>query len=189
MIYEIFRELETNLTSRGYPFPLEYGPEAKRKKPPFDTRIVMDHDRESGDSISGPRSQVAISTPAGRSRKLLDRAVGCLVRIYAKSSSPGARIENHERLAEQLVDAVLAGLRTVIQKRATLWRVTSASFVSKEALEVPELEKWPGVVYELKFSVDRGVFDLTWTGEGEPTGSITEIDNSTRINGEIACGA
>lgn len=189
MIYEIFRELESNLMSRGYPFPLEYGPEAKRKKPPFDTRIVLDHDREGGDAISGPRSQVSLATPAGRSRKLLDRAVGCVVRVYAKSSAHGARVQDHERLAEKLVDAVLAGLRTVIQARATLWRVTSAGFVTKEALEVPELEKWPGVVYEIKFSVDRGVFDLKWDGEGAPTGSITEVANSTQISGETACGA
>lgn len=189
MIYEIFRELGLNLGSRGYPFPLEYGPEAKEKRPPFDTRIVLDHDRKAGDQISGPRSQVTISTPAGKSRKLLDRAVGCDVRIYAKSSIAGARLPEHERLAEQLADAVLAGLRTVIQARATMWRVASAGFVEKEALGVPELEKWPGVVYEIKFSVDRGVFDLSWTGEGVPTGSITEVTNSTRINGETACGA
>lgn len=96
------------------------------------------------------------------------RAIGCVLRIYAKSELVGAAVHDHERLADQLLDRVEVALRKIVAQRRTLHQITSSKLLDEAALSLIGLEQWPGVVYELRFSVDRGVFDTAWDGEAKP---------------------
>jgi hypothetical protein len=182
VIYEITQELKAALEARGVPVPVEYGPEPKTSTAFSRTRIVVERDRQGGDSIPDHRSVHRNPRMHGV------RAMGAVCRIYASSTVTGASVHDHERLADQLADKVQVALRQIVSTRRTLWRVLSAKLLSAAELGQLELETWHGVVYELRFQVDRGVLDTSWTddasvGAARPTGTLTGVDITDRING------
>jgi hypothetical protein len=200
MLYEISKELSSALSVVGCPLRVVYGPEPKTTGL-TDSRIVIERDRKAGDQFTGPRSQQ-------RNPKLIDvRAIGCVLRVYAQSTLAGASVYDHERIADQAIDQIDVAMRTIINTRKTMWRVTSAKLLSADELQLQGLTVWPGVVYEMKFQVDRGVLRTTWAGEaadeatmggeggvslgssmtvkiaGDPTvlGSMTTPSSTTRV--------
>lgn len=192
MIYEITKELAAELESRGVPLPVVYGPEKNASTAINRSRIVLERDRQNGDQSLGPRSQQKNPALANV------RAMGCVLRVFAQSTLAGANVWDHERLADQAIDRIEIALRKVITKRRTAYRITSARLLSAQDLELLDLKTWPGVVYELRFQVDRGVLDTSWQGEALPTATIgpggVAIDGSTKVtvNGvgtpEASCG-
>lgn len=163
MLYEISKELGTVLQSKGVPFPVIYGPERVVPLTMAPQRIVLERDRQGGDSL-GP-----VRVPGGNPRLRGVRAIGAIIRVYAKSSLAGAAVHDHERLADQAVDKIFVALDNILRgARKTLWVVQSSKLLDADELSMQGLETWPGVVYEIRFSVDRGVLDTTWKGEARP---------------------
>jgi len=181
MLYTITQELKTALAAKGCPVPVVYGPE--RSGGLIGQRIVVERDRQSGDQFTGPRSQQ-------RNPGLVDvRAIGSVLRVYAQSGVAGANVWDHERVADQVIDLVTVALRRIVSARKTLWRIGAAKLLSSDELELRGLKTWPGVVYELRFQIDRGVFDYTWTGDAKPeatmggTGGVTVTAPTVTITG------
>lgn len=166
MIYEITKEVATELASKGYPFDVIYGPERAPvvlTKP----RIVIERDRQGSDPTKAPKAR----TP--NPKMMFVRGIACVCRIFAKSNLPGAGVHEHERQADQAADKLTIALFRAIRKRFTECEIQPAQMLSADALKYAGLEAWPGVVYEIKFSVDRGVYDTNWVGEKAPETVLT----------------
>lgn len=166
MIYEITKEIATELIAKGYPFPVVYGPE--RGSVAFThPRIVIERDRQGSDPTKAPKAR----TP--NPKMMFVRGIACVCRIFAKSNLPGAGVHDHERQADQAADKLTIALFRAIRLRFTECEIQPAKLMSASDLKFEGLESWPGVVYEIKFSVDRGVFDTNWVGEKAPETVLT----------------
>lgn len=177
MLYEASKEIQTLLSAQLYPVKVKYGPErVQRGHYPSGHVIVIERARDADDTLSAPKG--VNQNP----RRLYDIALACKATIYARSSLGGAHHGDHEREAEKVRDAFLAALyKWGVGARAGAIAVRGARF-SPPAEEGPEC--WPGAVYELRFTVPRGVFDRAYVGEQNagtprPTGAATGIGNTT----------
>lgn len=164
MLAAITYELRELLKARGVPYPVGYGPERSTQSVAVDSHIVVERDRERGDEFKPP--------PTSRYNPHLDhsRDIGAICRVFARSTLSGAGPEDHERVADTVVDQVAIVLRAIISRRRTFWAVRSAKLMTAAEMAYAGIT-WPGVVYELRFTVSRGVTDATFQGEiaGEST--------------------
>lgn len=186
MIHEIGVELGVALAAEGCPLKVVDGPEPTKTTTYARERIVIEHD--DGDSFGPVRSQ----RPNPKHR--MNRNVAAKVTIYAQSAAPGALDWEHRRRAEHALDLVLVALEKVIVARKNGWTLKGGGFVQPEDLQKSECAG--GVAYELKFTVERGVYEQKWNGDIRPqvTGvTITGTDRITTKNGpsdqvpETAC--
>lgn len=199
MIYEISKELGAKLAAAEVPAPVSYGPERASTTAFNRTRIVVERDRKGGDECLPPVSATKAPNASSRSAAPMVgmRRIGCVCRVYAQSTVDGARVQEHERVGDLLMDQVMVALRAIASERKTTLQMSSARLLSAEELEMAKLESWPGVVYELRFSVDRGVYDRKWslaTLEELATtdGLVTSTTQATLQGGTapavVACG-
>ncbi len=179
MLYEAAKAIQTLLSAQLYPVKVKYGPERiKRGAYPSGHVIVVERARDADDVLGPPKG--VNQNP----RRLFDIALACKATIYARSSLGGAHDGDHERETEKIRDAFLAALaKWHAGARAGTTagiQVSGARFAAPE--EGPE--KWPGAVYELKFTIPRGVYDRAYVGEqnagaARPTGAATGVGNTT----------
>lgn len=190
MIHEIGRELQAALRAKGCPFNVVDGPEGQATTTYARERIVIEHD-EAGDSFGPTRSQ------SRNPRNRMIRNVGVKITIYAQSSASGALEFEHRRRAEHVLDLVLVALEKVITARHNGWVVKAGRFINPE--DLAKSETIGGAVYELSFTVERGVFDTTFTNAARPeftmgAGGISSTTRAMRpgadeADAEIACGS
>jgi hypothetical protein len=177
MLYEASKQIQALLSAQLYPVKVKYGPERiKRGHYPSGHVIVLERARDADDTVSAPKG--LNQNP----RRVYDIALACKATIYARSSLGGAHDGDHERETEKIRDAFLAALyKWGVGARAGAVQVSGARFTAA-AEEGPE--KWPGAVYELRFTVPRGVFDRAYAGEqnagtARPTGTAAGVGNTT----------
>lgn len=194
MLHEIGRELETRLKAIGCPMPVIDGDgdaSAHNTTTYARERIVVEHDIDAGDQFGSPLSQR--STPA----QSFVRVFAAKVTIYAQSTKNGAQPFEHIRRAEHALDLVLSSLDEVVRARKNRLVFTGGAFSTPK--DLANSERWGGAVYELKFTVDRGVVKQTWAYERAPTLELGAdlIATTTKVslaNGpadaepETACG-
>ena len=170
MLHTISTCLREYLKAKACPLRVIYGPE-RRDVALTDPRIVIERDRDRGDTFSGPRGN--------RHHRVSEtQAIGAVLRVFAKSALPGAAVHDHERQADQAAGLVVVGLREIIcsappgltawqgKVGPTLWTITGAGLLSAQEHAQRDLQTWTGVVYEITFAVDRGVVgDVNWIGE------------------------
>lgn len=189
MIYEIIREVAAVLEAKKVAHPLAYGPERFAPTTVTSTRIQIDE--EGDDSFEPAKSDHKNPKHAGVWQQ------SCVLRVFAQETVSGARLEDHRRLARQLVALTFVALRRVIGARKNTFTPASGRFLKAEELPargLVGLEQWPGVVYEMPFLVDRGIPDVDFVGAARPTAGLDAIASRTsvKINGvgdETACGA
>lgn len=155
MIYTITTEVATALTAKGVPYPVIYGPE-RAPASVNETRVVIERDRRATDSFAAPMS------PKLNPRRFALRWQAVQVWIYAQSTLPGARVEDHERVAEQLVDKLTIALTRAVRTRDNQLRFASAHYLGDAELEQLGLETWQGVVYQISCEISRSVDDTDW---------------------------
>lgn len=178
MLYEISREIDAQLQVKLAPYRVHYGPEnadpdaGLRLTTP---RIVIERDRQAGDRPRDGRSRT------NNAKMLAAREVGAVCRIFAQSTVDGARVEDHERIADQLADMVTCALHVVATTRKAEWRISSAKLLTAEEVAQRGLQVWPGAVYELRFSVDRGVYDTDWTGAAAAEKALGTDSSSIKV--------
>lgn len=172
MIYELALDIGDRLAAKKFPVRVLYAPEGFQRQG-FDPCITFERDRSGGDEIEPPRGFQK------NPRKLATRQLGVIVRVYAKSSKEGAHEGDHERDCEQLVDALVSTLYewTRAKRAAITYRRTG--YIAAKDMGNPE--RWPGVVYELSFTIARAVFSEDYTGAAQPTGTPTGIQNQTQV--------
>lgn len=177
LIYEVSRELGLRLKARKYPFRVHYGPERTNRESNASPVILVCRDRADGEDI-----QPAVGQQAN-GRKIATRLQGVEIKIYAQSSLPHATLQEHEELADYLVDAVLVSLYEIAaaEKMGTL-EFTEARFMYSNELvtEKGEPEHWPGVVFLLRLKIGRGVLKRDYLKQirpaAAPTGAGTDVE-------------
>lgn len=180
MLYSIGRDLESALAAKAVPFKVFYGPERAEPTTVVRERIVIERDRQGGDTFVARRSQ------STNPKRPADRQVGARLRIFAQATSAGSMQHEHERRVDAVADRVFVALDGIIRgARRTSWRIESAKLLSADELQMRGLETWPGAVYEIVFSVDRGVFDTAWDGSAADevtVGTDVTIVNQTTVS-------
>lgn len=182
MLYEFCKEIRTLLAAQKYPVKVVFGPErVTRDKYNHGHVIVVEHD-ESGDLLFAPRGA------QGNPPKVADRAIGTVATVYARSVLPNAHRGDHERECEKIVDAfTAAAAKWSSAARVPRIYPTRMGYAKPKppptgAAVTPEV--WPGVAYEIHFTLPRGVYDRTYVGEqnagaARPTGAATGVANRT----------
>lgn len=171
MIHAIFVQLRDALAAKGVPFQITYGPPQTPMKV-GDTRLAFFRDYTAGDAIGPRKSQHQ------NPRQIATRSMTFVVRIYAQSTKPAAARWEHEEIAEQLADAVHVALHDIALRGRTLMRIGRMGYVQDDTSD-----GWLGVVYEIRFQIDRGVADLTWTGEAAPEAIAGSMSTSLDVDG------
>ncbi len=187
-IYEMSRDIADMLAAQKFPFEVRYVPERTEIEQTAPTQIHFSRCRLAPDLIGAPQGHQR------NPRKSFTRKLAVDVLVYASSTLPGAMIQEHEDLCDQIVDA----LTCRIDEWCTGARAGEPEFVEMRYLtaeELQALEGWPGVVYLLRFRIGRGVTVRTFLGEGKPTGSAANISNTSEVTQatadeapETACG-
>jgi hypothetical protein len=165
VLLAISYQLREALKARGVPHPLAYGPERMGQSVLAAPHIVLERDRENGDLIAPP--------VAHRRNPRLDhvRWIGSILRVFAKSTTDGAGVGDHEREADRVVDQAMVALRGIVSARRSLWEIRSSKLLTAEEAGERGLEAWPGAIYEVRFAVARGVADLGWTEAATAAGA------------------
>lgn len=176
MLYELTKEVAAELQAKGCPYPVVYGPERTDAILSLSTsRIVFERDRQQGDGLE-------LHTRARTEpRMVATRPISAIVTVYAQATVAGAMTHEHERIADQVIDKLIVALRKRAAARRTLWRTTSSRMLDAEQINARGLERWAGVVYELRFEIDRGVFDTDWVGVGREEVALDGITSTDQI--------
>lgn len=177
MLYEISKEVATELKAQACPIPVVYGPERTASSAGVaiaSSRIVFERDRRGGDRDGPGRGRMV------NPKMVAVQTIGAVCRIFAQSTDAGARVQDHERVADLAWSLLRVALYKVMSKRKDpFWRITSMRLVSADELKLAGLEVWPGVVYEVLFSVDRAINDTTWTEAAKPEATVTAAGHGT----------
>lgn len=176
MIYDVSREVEDKLRAQKYPVRVYYGPERAHREPALGGVIIFER-APASESIVSPKGQQA------NPRKVATRQTQGRVRVYAKNTSAGARINEHEALCDYVVDAVIVAVEeTITEAKMGVLSWGEARYLSPAELHAEArerqtaenrtqsypLEQWPGVVYQLAFSFERGVMKQDWLHAARP---------------------
>jgi hypothetical protein len=152
VIDQIFVNLRDAFKSKGVPYECVYGPTRVPMKVGA-SRLQILRDDEAGDQVKAPRGR--FQNP----RMFAVLGAGMVVRIFAHDTKAGAQRYDHDVLALRLAAQVLPELHKVISAMKTTHQITRAGTVGDSTSD-----GWSGVVYEIRFQVDLGMFDTTWVG-------------------------
>lgn len=158
MIHEIGVEVQAFLAAKGFPYEIVDGPEDTTTATWGRSRIVIEH---ATDAFGPPRSQ------GGTAPRRRTARCGYKATIYAQSDVAGPQPFEHRRLCELMRDQFLVAMDYVASTRQNDWAPTSGQFITPPDLVGSEAQG--GAVYELAFTFDRGIQDVTWAGATAPT--------------------
>lgn len=178
LCYEVARELGAKLKAGKYPFRVLYAPERTDRANTADPVILVRRDRDNGEDIRPPIGQQK------NGRRVLDRYQGIEIKVYARSSLSGAMPQDHEELADYLVDAVLVALAEITtEEKMTAPEYTEARFMYPEEVvtEKGEPEHWPGVVFLLRLKIGRGVIKRDYLKQVRPVAAPTGVGTTVEV--------
>jgi hypothetical protein len=174
---ELGKWLDTHLRGRKYPFRVRYAPE-RTERTKHDPVILIMRDTDTSEKI-----ETAHGTQKN-GRKYRTRRIPVKIKVYAKSSLDGARLEEHEELADYLVDALV----TALEIWSTAERGGGIEFGEMAFLTPAEVvtadgapEGWPGVVYLMRFTIGRGVVERDYLKQVRPTGTINGASSTVEV--------
>lgn len=183
MLYAISQELGLALKAQGVPFPVVHalGSEPAASVTAGRERVVLVEPIDKrGDQILPPRGthpnpmMPARSTDAG------------ILRIYARSSLSGAVGHDHADRARLVRDHVIAELDAIVRGRKNVLAWGAGGLTTLDDAEGSTV--WGGAVYELEFTIDRGVFRRTWAGKAHDEvviGTDVAIVNTTKVSSAL----
>lgn len=180
MIYELLTEVRALVAARDFPIDCVYGP--LRAAPVASVGVLAVFERAGSDSVRGQQ---------GANRGPLVRDVAGRCTLFARSSLEGARQHEHEALCDQCVDAILVAASQVVQAwrtGLTMLAVSRSGYLDDRARDLLHPGYQSGVIYQLDFSIPRGVREVRFGGEARETGFIGEVQSRTDANLGIATG-
>lgn len=168
LTYELSQHVKGVLNDRGFTIPVLYGPEVLQRQHPTKA-VVFEHDRETGGVVVPP---MGAQGPPRRNHRT--RNMGCVVHFFVASTAEGARIQDHEGLCDEIVDAVMIAVdEGLVASKSVRPTYLEAKYVKQEELPFALLNQWPGVVYRLRFLITRGVVAKDYAGSAlEAEGTI-----------------
>ncbi len=184
MLYAVAQELAAALRADGVPFPVVFGPEATASITAARERIVIEQPiGEKKDQIVAPKALQRNPMVTGC------RMQATRIRIFARANVAGAAWHEHTERAEKVLDHVQASLVEIAKVRRNEITWGAGGFI--ELADEKGSSVWNGAVYELDFTIDRGIFRLTWAdraGDEVVIGVDVEIVSRTKVSGNGAAG-
>jgi len=175
MIYDVYRYVSDRLALRGFPCTLQYG----RTLTPLE--FASDYIVFSRTYGASGAERLAPAAKATRNPQMLAvRHVPGTVRVFARSSLPGARELEHEACCDAIVDALIVA----IYEWSSSQCAGPIEWVEQRLLDPSELGTgplWPGAVFQLRFSVTRAVNVLTYEGSAIPEVEFTHLRPTSRV--------
>lgn len=173
---ELFLPVRDRVRAKGLPSAIEftYGPPQVPSKV-GGSRLYMNIDDEAGDQIKPTASQ------RPNPKIVHVRAIGVRVVIYAHDTRQGAHRGHHEAVALNISQMVHAALDSVINAAKTRWTPGRYGFVAVEGSD-----DWAGRAYEMRFTVDTGIEDVTWKGDAAPEVAAPHTRTTHTVNGSGA---
>jgi hypothetical protein len=184
ILYDLSALLTADLASRKFPFAVEYS-QLRLNCPERGTRIIMGPDLRQRDTLSltnagaqrrVPGAGASAGEVAARSTVL---GVAGVVTIFAQSAADGATEASHLGAAHELAAAVISGLYHVGRAQQRIIEVQDAGLEDSDPYAPTRGERWPGVVYTVRFRCPRAVHRLDYLGAGEPRIQIAIVATST----------
>lgn len=172
MLAAITAQLRDALQSRKVPHPVVYGPERLVQSSAVLPHIVIERDRQQGDTVGPPK------TRSKNPQRVFVRGIGAVARVFCQSTLAGAGIEDHERDADKVINQLLVALRGIVLARKSDLRVSSSRFLTSAELAEAGLT-YPGVVYEMRFVVDMGVADGNYAAETAAESTFGGVGGTT----------
>lgn len=167
MIYQMARDLEANLRALKYPVHVLYEPGRMTREHSRPLLITIERDRSRGDSIGTGHSRGVVRS----------RLLGVTARVFARSSVAGSRVEDHERLCDQVVDAlVIAIVDWGTAARAGDIQFSAARYLTPA--EYDGAEMGAGLVYQLSFGVSRAMRRVDFDGDGALTAELLDVSTT-----------
>jgi len=190
MIREIAAELQVILRTQKCPVPVFEGPEPTETTTWGRERVVIEHDVNGRDSFIGPRSQ-------GLNPRLAQVRIQALTAtIYVQSAKAGARVFEHRRRANAVLDQIVAGLLDIGALRRNDVVFTGGKFFTPKDLEGTDVPG--GAAYELTFTFERGITKANFVDAKQPealpgqygVANSTQVGSDSTVVGiETSCGA
>lgn len=149
--------LRAELIARKVPYELVYGPEHMTQGPRSRSHIVLKRDDQAGDGWGPPKSRTT-TNPTYR----YTRMIGFVLLVFVESTKAGASVEDHEDVADAVVNQLGLALQTIMHEQRSQWRPRTSRFLTAAELEEANLSAWPGRVYMLPFEIDQGIYDTGW---------------------------
>ena len=175
MIYALTSNLADIFAARKFPTQFHYGPEPLERLGFFSHTIVIQRDTPHGDLVGAP---IGIRR---NPRLVRVRSIGVVANIFAQSTLPGARINEHEHECDQVVDALIVALyEWGVASGAGEIQIGESRYLSSG--ERDDVEQWPGVVYLMRFMVPRAVLTRDYDGAAQPTGAPTGVSLVSRVS-------
>jgi hypothetical protein len=174
VIHLLAYEVQDLLAKKKFPIKVVYGPEAFARE--SDTTLIVFHREGEADIFPDATS------PGRNPRNYSNRAIGFAVVVFAKSSKPNARRQDHEVLCDVYVNAVVCALAKACSARSNGLAVSSGHLLTRAEREGSTFERFPGVAYELKCSLVQSVQDFDFDGAGEPTVQIASVSTEANVS-------
>jgi hypothetical protein len=175
MIHELGRSLQTQLASKGCPFKV-FDREAFKTAGTSRQRIVIEFDKTARDKWGAP----ALSR---NPKHYFIHSPACKITIYAQSTRANATEFEHDEAALDAAYAVANAMRVVLADLDIgLFMPTDGGFIRPE--DLADSERIGGSVYEIKFTFNNGVEDLTWAGAEatEYTFGANSVTSTTSVS-------
>jgi hypothetical protein len=175
----MMRDLEAMLRARKFPSQFMYGPERITRTGFFDHVIVFERARNKASDQVGP-----VKGFDNNPRRMRVRELCVTIRVYARSRLDGARVNEHEKECEQIVDALVIALAEWgTAAKAGEIPITEARYLTAEEYTDPDkpAEAWAGVVYSIQLRVPRGVTARDYVGAARPTGEAAGVGGSVEV--------
>lgn len=158
-----------DLTARGYPYPVAYGPERTQRTGPAKQGIVFARLRGVPESVLAPKGANGINPEAPYNRKMAGEFT-----VYARNQKPGATTEEHEDECDRICDGVISAMRRILVARKLPLDVTQVRLIP--AHEFNDNETWSGCAAEVSFFVTVLVRDVTYTDRAQSTGTVQHVN-------------
>ena len=180
------RELEGLLKARKYPVQVLYDPAVSTPET-YPYTVTIERDGEGSDTF-----KLGAMGAQANPRKWGSRYLAVKATLRARSNAPHSHVGHHQFECERLLDAVLTALASWAEQSKKPVEISAGRYVKPVALD--GVKVLPGVVYELKFMVGRGLFEVTYSGEARPEGSFESVAGQTQAAGYsgdpgTGCGA
>ena len=167
-------DIEGRLHLRKFPLKVHYGPERLTREITRSLVILVRRDQQLGDQVR------AVVGAERNPRKSQVRDIGVVADIYASANVTGARINEHQHLCDQVVDAFLVALhKWGFESGAGHIPIAEARYLTSAEKEAEELG--PSLVYRLRFRVPRAILDRDYEGNAAPEASPSGLATQTRI--------
>jgi len=169
MIGELADAVAADLKARKYPLPVYVAPE-RMTRGGFSHAVVFARDTARADALAAP-----LAANQKNPESPFNRVVAGAVRVFTFDPRAGSRPRDHMNACDLACDAVITAMYRICKAKRLPLAFVDSRILSAEECGLANGEAFPGAAAEIRFSVTTLVRDVTYKGEGLPTGAASDV--------------